>query len=92
MEATNSMIELTRLNGQQLYVNCDLLKFAESLPDTVLTLISGEKIVVMESCEEVRERSIRYRATALERAWPGAAGELGTVLLELARTAKKENE
>ncbi len=86
------MIELTRLNGHQLYVNCDLLKFAEASPDTVLTLITGEKIVVMETCDEVRERSLRYRANILERSWPGAAGELAPVMAELARCAKKEKD
>jgi flagellar protein FlbD len=83
------MIELTRLNGQQLYVNCDLLKFAEASPDTVLTLLSGEKIVVTETCGEVMERSLAYRASILERAWPGAAGELAPVLLELAKKGRE---
>ena len=47
------MIELTRLNGSPLDVNCDLIKYAEAAPDTVLTLITGEKLVVLEPCEEV---------------------------------------
>ena len=47
------MIELTRLNGQKLFVNCDLLKYAKASPDTVLTLLTGDKLVVRESCEEV---------------------------------------
>ena len=37
------MIELTRLNGQKLFVNCDLLKYAEASPDTVLTLVYGRQ-------------------------------------------------
>ena len=41
------MIELTRLNGSRLSINCDLIKHAESAPDTVLTLITGEKLVVL---------------------------------------------
>jgi flagellar protein FlbD len=32
------MIELTRLNGSRLAINCDLIKYAEAAPDTVLTL------------------------------------------------------
>src|SRR6202020_1167164 len=44
-----SMIQLTRLNGCRLDVNCDLIKYAESSPDTVLTLVTGEKLVVLES-------------------------------------------
>ena len=43
------MIQLTRLNGSPLVVNSDLIKYAESSPDTVLTLQNGEKILVLES-------------------------------------------
>ena len=56
------MIRLTRLNGNPLVVNSDLIKYAEASPDTMLTLINGEKIVVLESCEEVVGRTIAYRA------------------------------
>jgi flagellar protein FlbD len=40
------MIEITRLNGSHLAINCDLIKYSEASPDTVLTLITGEKLVV----------------------------------------------
>jgi flagellar protein FlbD len=56
------MIHLTRLNGNPLVVNCDLIKYAESSPDTVLTLVNGEKIVVLESCDDVVSRTVAYRA------------------------------
>lgn len=55
------MIELTRLNGSPLVVNSDLIKYAEAAPDTVLTLVNGEKIVVLELCAEVVNRTIAYR-------------------------------
>jgi uncharacterized protein YlzI (FlbEa/FlbD family) len=55
------MIRLTRLNNQPLVVNSDLIKSVESLPDTVLTLVTGEKIVVLESSDEVLERVIEFR-------------------------------
>jgi flagellar protein FlbD len=74
------MIELTRLNGQKLFVNCDLLKFAEASPDTVLTLLTGEKIVVHESCAEVVALALGFRATILGAAWPDAAAALGALL------------
>lgn len=56
------MIQLTRLNGNPLVVNSDLIKYAEASPDTVLTLVNGEKIVVLESCAEVVRRTAEYRA------------------------------
>ena len=52
------MIELTRLNGNPLLVNSDLIKTAEASPDTMLTLIPGEKLIVREDCAEVIERVI----------------------------------
>ena|ERR1700677_2661550 len=59
------MIELTRLNGISIVLNSDLIKTAEASPDTMLTLINGEKIIVRESCEEVTERVLAYRARLL---------------------------
>jgi flagellar protein FlbD len=59
------MIELTRLNGTPIVVNSDLIKTAESSPDTMLTLINGEKLIVREPCAEVTERVLAYRARLL---------------------------
>lgn len=62
------MIHLTRLNGSPLVVNSDLIKYAESSPDTMLTLVNGEKIVVLESCQDVVNRTIAYRARVFAEA------------------------
>lgn len=62
------MIELTRLNGNSLVVNGDLIQFAESAPDTLLTMVTGEKLLVAESLAEVTERMIAYRARTLAEA------------------------
>jgi flagellar protein FlbD len=70
------MIELTRLNGSHLAINCDLIKYAEAAQDTVLTLITGEKLVVLEPCGEVTQRTLDYRAAVLRKAWPEAASAL----------------
>jgi flagellar protein FlbD len=55
------MIRLTRLNNRSLVVNSELIKFIENAPDTVITLVSGEKIVVLETAEEVINRIVAYR-------------------------------
>jgi flagellar protein FlbD len=70
------MIQLTRLNGNRFAVNCDLIKYAEAAPDTVLTLITGEKLVVLEPCVEVSQLTLQYRASVLRTAWPEAAPSL----------------
>jgi flagellar protein FlbD len=59
------MIELTRLNGNGIVVNSDLIKTAEASPDTMLTLINGEKLIVREEICEVIERVLVYRARLL---------------------------
>ena len=59
------MIELTRLNGSPMMLNSDLIKTAEASPDTMLTLITGEKLIVSEGCAEVVERVLAYRARLL---------------------------
>jgi flagellar protein FlbD len=48
-----------------MIVNSDLIKIAESSPDTMLTLIHGEKLIVRESCEEIVEKVLEYRAQLL---------------------------
>jgi flagellar protein FlbD len=78
------MIELTRLNGSRLSINCDLIKHAESAPDTVLTLITGEKLVVLEPRSEVTRRTLDYRASILRAAWPDAASALSATSVRVA--------
>ncbi len=70
------MIQLTRLNSHPLAVNSDLIKFVEQAPDTVITLLTGEKIVVRESAEEVLQRIVQFRRAVLQgtvAAWDNTA-------------------
>jgi flagellar protein FlbD len=60
------MIQLTRLNNKPLTVNSDLIKFVEESPDTLVTLISGEKIVVLEKASQVLARIIEFRRSVLQ--------------------------
>ncbi len=58
------MIRLTRRNGNQFVLNAELIKFVEEVPDTIVTLRDGEKVLVKESADTVVERSLEYcRAT-----------------------------
>ena len=87
------MIQLTRLNNLGLLVNCDLIKFVETAPDTVLTLTSGEKIVVRESLEEVLARLVEFRRTVLQGlffAWDSSASH--NPLIERPEARKREPE
>ena len=55
------MIHVTRLNGTKFLVNADLIEQIEAAPDTVITLTTGNNIIVRESVDDVRERIIQYR-------------------------------
>jgi len=59
------VIRLTRLNSQQITVNSDLIKCVESNPDTVITLVSGDKILVHETTDEVIARVIEFRRAVI---------------------------
>ena len=54
------MIAVTRLNGKSFVVNAALIRYIESTPDTMITLIGGEKLIVKEPLEEVVEKAIEY--------------------------------
>lgn len=69
------MIHVTRLDGSDLVLNCELLETVERTPDTVITLFNGHKLVVKESVDEIVARVIRYRREMhqcpllVERTW-----------------------
>lgn len=59
------MIRLTRINKTALAVNADLIKFIETAPDTVITLVTGEKVVVTESVEQIIDYIVQFRRLIL---------------------------
>ena len=48
------MIELTKLGGSTVLINCDLIEYVEETPDTVVTLTTGRKLIVKESRQELQ--------------------------------------
>lgn len=59
------MIQVTRLNSAPFVVNSDLIKFVEQAPDTLITLVSGEKLVVRESADQIVDRIIHFRRSVI---------------------------
>ncbi len=55
------MIEVTRLNGAPILVNPELVQFIEATPDTVISLTTGEKLMVREPADLVAARVRAYR-------------------------------
>ena len=57
------MIRLTRLNDRPFVLNAEQIKTVEQTPDTMITLLTGERVVVREPMEEVIRRAIEYGRT-----------------------------
>jgi len=59
------MIHLTRLNHTPIVLNCDLIEHIDTTPDTVISLTTGQKLMVLESAEEIIERVVRFRRSII---------------------------
>ena len=55
------MIKVRRLNGKEFVVNGEMILYIEETPDTVITLTSGQKIVVKEKVDDIIEKVISYK-------------------------------
>jgi flagellar protein FlbD len=55
------MIALRRLNNQPIMVNAELIEQLETTPDTVVTLTSGNKLLVRDTPEEIQAKIIDYK-------------------------------
>ena len=55
------MIGLTRLNSKRFVVNAELIRYVETTPDTMITMVGGDKIMVKETVEEVVARAMQYQ-------------------------------
>ena len=80
------MIYVTRLNHTPVVLNCDLIEYVETTPDTVISLTSGQKLMVRESAQEIIDRVVAYRRLILQglpqsRYPADSAGEDETVSL-----------
>lgn len=54
------MITVTRLNDKPMVVNAELIRSVEENPDTTITLINGDHVIVKESMADVVEKAIEY--------------------------------
>jgi flagellar protein FlbD len=61
------MIHVTRINHVPLILNADLIEHIEATPDTVISLVNGQKIVVLEDTEELIRRVVEFRRSIQQR-------------------------
>jgi flagellar protein FlbD len=64
------MIQLTRINHKRLVLNSDLIEHLEVTPDTVISMTTGQKFMVLETAEEVIQRVIAFRKSICEALVP----------------------
>lgn len=62
------MITVTRLNGDIITVNAELIETLEATPDSVMTLTTGKKIVVKESVDEIIAKTVAYKQAIYSKA------------------------
>ena len=55
------VIQLTRLNKTEYYLNPDLIEMIETMPDTTITTLNGKKLVVLESIDQIVEKILTFR-------------------------------
>jgi len=68
------MITVTRFDHSDFIVNADLIEIVESLPDTHITLVTGKKLLVKETADEIVARVIEFRRMAGTFPRPPMAG------------------
>lgn len=72
------MIKLTRLDGELLIVNAELIESVGCGSETLISLTSGRKLMVRESPEEVVRLAVEYHAQT-QAAAPGIVASASTV-------------
>lgn len=55
------MIKVTNLNGEPFLLNAELIRYVEARPDTFITLVQNDRIVVRESMDEVLRLALEYQ-------------------------------
>ena len=55
------MIKVKKINGRDLIINAELIEFIEKTPDTIISMTTGKKIIVKDTCDELIKKVIEYR-------------------------------
>lgn len=71
------MIEVTTFDGREITLNAELIETIESVPETLISLTTGKRILVRESRYEVKDMVLAYRRFINEL--PEAAGDRSEV-------------
>lgn len=56
------MISVTRLDGKKYWINPHMIESMENTPDLTITFLSGKKVLVKDSPDELINKIIDYRS------------------------------
>jgi flagellar protein FlbD len=59
------MIKVTRLNHVPIFLNSDLIEHIDMTPDTVITLTTGQKLMVLDAAEDLVAKVVAFRRSLL---------------------------
>lgn len=62
------MIHLTKIGGTGCFLNHALFELIEESPDTCITMSNGNRYLVLETAQQIRERIISWNVDILKRA------------------------
>ncbi|AWB44302.1 flagellar protein D [Paenibacillus sp. CAA11] len=54
------MISVTKLNGSSLWLNALMIESVEETPDTYINLVTGKRMIVLQSAEEIVNMVTQY--------------------------------
>lgn len=60
-EGMDEVIRVHRLNEQEFLINCEQIEFIEETPNTVVSMVSGRKLVVSETSAQLQQLIIEYK-------------------------------
>ena len=61
------MIRVTRINDARVVINADLIEFLESIPETMITLTTGKKLMVKETIDQIIDRVADFKRMSASR-------------------------
>jgi flagellar protein FlbD len=64
------MIVVKKINQEEIIVNCDLIETIEFTPHAVMTLTTGEKLVVDETREDILRKILEYKRSVISHHRP----------------------
>lgn len=59
------MLELHRLNGEQVWINPDQIKMIFKSPDTTVVFVDDSRMTVKDSVEEIQTQWVNFRKSLL---------------------------